>query len=497
MFGIFRQTRSDPTARLLLLAGIIVQLLFCVTATGVYHTDQHFQIVEFATWKLGEPSGVTHVWEFTHHVRPTVQIWMFAGWHSLLRLFGTTDPYMELTLLRVIVGLLLFFLFNGLLLYYLRDYDRKVRCLGLLLLNFAWFLPYTRTLFSSEMMSASAFFGAAWWYDSRKDRARFGELGLIGLLLALSFYLRFQTGFLIAALGIWMLLEKKFRHLLPLLLGFLAGIASNIGLDYLFYGYFVFTPYEYFAANIFVKRAASFGTSSVFHYVAVLLALVPVIPLSLILFYYAVRPAVRQWKHWLVLGFVFFFVGHSLVGHKEERFMFPVLNVLPVLVAWGWPQFVKSFQRARLATKTILRSAIVISMLLNAALLAALLFTPYSQTIHYTRKLHDRFRDTDITSIYTLDRTPFETPSRVPFRFYEKGFMPRFVKLNVDSVRRLRGQNLFFTTTYEQLPGLRPALDSMGFRPVMYSSRLLWQVNEFLHRQGIHTINDIWVLYRN
>src|SRR5688572_300622 len=90
--------KTDPRARYILLAGFLVQLLFSITSTGAYHTDQHFQIIEFAAWKLGEPSGVTYVWEFTNHVRPTIQIWLFMGWHKAFNFLG---PFLELTLLRL------------------------------------------------------------------------------------------------------------------------------------------------------------------------------------------------------------------------------------------------------------------------------------------------------------------------------------------------------------------------------------------------------------
>jgi hypothetical protein len=39
-------------------------------------------------------------------------------------------------------------------------------------------------------------------------------------------------------------------------------------------------------------------------------------------------------------------------------------------------------------------------------------------------------------------------------------------------------------------------LEKSGYRPVCYSSELLWGINEFLHSKDLSTINDIWVLYK-
>jgi phosphatidylinositol glycan class B len=496
---IFNLIKNDKRSKYLLFAGFIIQILFCITGTGAYHTDQHFQIIEFSTWHSGEPSGVPYVWEFTHHVRPTLQIWMFSAWHKAARLVGLTDPYLELTILRLVLGICMFIVFNAMTIYYLKTKEKYLLHFGLLLLNFSWFLPYTRTLFSSEMVSALLFFGTAWLYDVKKDRSpKFLFLFLTGLLLALSFYLRFQTGFFIAGFGTWMIFQKKYRHILPVSAGFILGFLLNLGLDYKFYDHFVVTPYEYFAVNIFSQRAASFGTSSPFTYVGVLLALTPVIPVSLFLYYYAGKSLKINYRHLLFLTFFFFFIGHSLVGHKEERFMFPVLNVMPIILAWGIPEFRDYYIHCKKWIRNFLKSMIVLSIVLNSVLLVLLLFNPYCQTIAFTSRLQKKFKGSDSnTRIYCLDRSPFETPSKIPFRFYEKSFRPRIIKIDhKDSIRSLSGSNIYFTATYDQIQNHRKMIDSLGFKPVLYSSPLLWKVNEFLYSREIHTINDIWVLYR-
>jgi len=495
---IIQVFKTDRRTRLILLAGLLVQLLFCITSIGAYHTDQHFQIIEFATWKMGEPSGVPYVWEFTNHVRPTIQIWMFHLWHAASNFIGLNNPYLELTLLRIVTGLIMFLSFNAITIYYLRNKEKYVLHIALLLLNFSWFLPYTRTLFSSEMVSALFFFVAAWWYDSRKDRSPgFFFVFLVGLLMAMAFYFRFQTGFFLAGFGIWLLLEKKYGDIIPLGLGFLAGVLINIGLDYQFYDHFVFTPYEYFAVNIFENRAASFGTSSPLSYIGVLLALTPVIPVSLFLYYYAGKSLKKNYRELLFLCFLFFFIGHSLVGHKEERFMFPVLNVIPIMLAWGLPYFRDYYQRCKKWIRVFLQTIIILSIFLNTALLILLMLNPYSQTPVFMNKLYKKFwEESRNIEINVLDRSPFETPSKIPFRFYEKNFRHKIIKLQkIDSIRSLKG-NSYFTATYDQLQDHRQLIDSMGFKPMLYSSKLLWEVNEFLYSKKIHTINDIWVLYQ-
>jgi len=63
-------------------------------------------------------------------------------------------------------------------------------------------------------------------------------------------------------------------------------------------------------------------------------------------------------------------------------------------------------------------------------------------------------------------------------------------------VRSINANDIYFAVTYNDLKNGRPMLDSLGYKPVLYSSNLLWHINEFLHSKKINTINDIWVLYR-
>jgi GPI mannosyltransferase 3 len=98
--------------------------------------------------------------------------------------------------------------------------------------------------------------------------------------------------------------------------------------------------------------------------------------------------------------------------------------------------------------------------------------------------------------VYCLDRTPFETPSHLPLTFYQRsaGHI-RFQKWHsVDSLRQLPGG--WVAVTYNDAKDGLLLLDSLGYKPVLYSSSALWGINRFLHSRNKHTINDIWALYR-
>jgi GPI mannosyltransferase 3 len=492
---------NDPRLKFILLAGLIIQVIVAYTATGSYHPDQHFQIIEFSSYQTGEPNGASALWEFYHPVRPTIQIYLFTAWHSVMQFLGINNPYTELTILRILLGLLMFTLFNAIAVYYFKNGEKKVLYCVLLILSFSWFLPYTKVQFSSEIMSALVFFGMAVWYDIKKDKnPGLAFLLLTGFLFSLAFYFRFQAGFFLAGFGIWLIgFQKKTKHLLPLATGFIIGALLNTWLDYEFYHRLVITPYEYYYVNIVDKRAAMFGTSSFLRYIGLFIAVVTVPPLSIFLFYYAIKAFFKNYRHLLFITTMVFILAHCMVGHKEERFMFPVLFILPVWIGWGLPAFFNYYSACKKVARYFIKAILIFSVAINFVVLILFIFNPYSQSIHFTEQLSSRFNNKNETKIrvYYLKRSPFETPAKSPYIFYERYFKNTdMIRVNNnDSIKFLHDSDLYIATTFDEIDGRR-VIDSLGYKPVLYSSNLLWKINEFLYSRKMHSINDIWVLYK-
>lgn len=499
MGDVVKNLLSDRRIVWLLLAGLAVQIITAIIAVGGNHTDQHFQIIEFSMYQLGRESGAMHVWEIDHFVRPTLQVYIFSAYYLFCGYMGIDDPFTQLTILRIIQGALLWAVFNMVTAYYCRNLSNKIRYTALLLVNFSWVLPYTRTMFSSEMMSSLFFFGALLLYDAKKDKSP-GTLflSLIGFLFSLSFYFRFQTGFALAAVGLCILFfDKRYRHILPLALGFIAGAAINTWLDYQFYKEWVITPYAYFAANIFDDRAAAFGTSSVLKYIGVLLVTMPIIPASFIFLYYSGKVFPKHFREPVYLSVIVFLVGHSLVGHKEERFLFPVFNIMPVIIALGTVALERYYRSASRFSRGFIKVNLVIAGILNVFLLVLLMVIPYAQTIRFSEKIATYFKGRPEV-LYALGQQPFETISHTPMVYYKQAAPGlRQVRINdVDSIRQLKAPLVYVAATYNSIRGNFGMMDSLGYKPVMYSSTFLWNVNEWLDSRGANTVNEIWVLYR-
>ncbi len=500
MFSSIRPLlKNDPNLRWLLLAMLLLQIVFSYNAVGFLHPDQHFQIIEFSQYHLGNPNGTAPIWELKAMIRPSLQIHLFSAFFLLCQSIGIDNPFTQLTILQLLTGVSMFLLFSGMTLYYVQDTGKKIRYIALLLLNCSWAFPFIRSLFSSEILASWLFFAALWWYAVHYlPSQKIATAVWVGFVFGLSFYARFQMGLAIAGWCTWqVLIAKQYKGFAAVMAGLLVSILVNIYLDYLFYHQWIFTPYTYFKVNILGGVANSFGTSSFLNYIAILAAVVSAPLLSVLLFGVGLYSCLKQYKHPLVLSVLFFMVGHCMVGHKEERFLFPIFNVLPILIAWQLPALYTYTQQCRLWLRGVIKACAYMGIGLNVFLLVVFLFTPYAQTVHFARSLQQHFAGTK-TTIHCIHRSPLETESTLPLTFYQKGLPNlQFVKIaSQEAFDSLTQKPALLAITFNDIAGKRNQLYQMGYRPVQYSSTLLWRINEYLHQKHINTINDIWVLYQ-
>ena len=323
-----------------IVAGFIIQI-FTAWNSFFYHSDEYFQIIEFAAHKYHIAPVTSLPWEFSAEIRPSLQIHFFGLFYKCLTALGVHDRFLIVSLLSTLTGIFVFGISNYLVID--RFKNRTFLPNLLWINNFFWLIPYLRCRFSSEVIGA--FFWILGVLLLQKSLAKKTNktdqvlLFLAGLSFSFSFYCRFQILFALVAVAVWFFLvhSKKPGKAVIICLGFLAGIAFNIFLDKLYYGEWLFTPYRYFYANIIEGKANSFGTSPWWTYLALLLvAAIPLASLALFAFF---LKALTLYKNPFALGTLFFIIGHSIVGHKEERFMFPVILIMVYLAAEAYDKF--------------------------------------------------------------------------------------------------------------------------------------------------------------
>lgn len=347
----------------LILAALVVHLGVTLQAVNPWHPDEHFQILEFAWARAGRSPLADLPWEFPARIRPTLQPALAIAALRGLALLGVTSPYAWVLLLRLVSLALAFAVTVHVCLHAAPRLGRYARRTLWLAALFLWFTPLFAARFTSENWGGLAL-AAALPLIERDARGRSARDAVAGVLLGLSFVLRFQMAFAIGALLVWLPVaggRAGLARAVRAAAAALVVVALATLCDAWFYRGWVFTPWEYLRVNLVEGVASTFGTEPWYWYLEQIpLWTAPPLGLALgvlVLVAAATRPR-SPWV-WAAGAFV---LGHSMIAHKELRFLFPLLYLLPVLVAYG-------VERLGRRSPTLARVVAV----QNAALVAVLL----------------------------------------------------------------------------------------------------------------------------
>jgi phosphatidylinositol glycan class B len=337
------------------LTGIIIFAITAWFSAGYFHPDEQFQLLELTNWKLGATPAGDLSWEFGAHIRPalqpTVAFCIIQGMNGL----GLSDPFIQAFVLRLLSGLLALFVFYKLSNLLVADFTFPNTVFGLFAAClFLWFMPFLSVRFSSENWSAWAFLAALFLILKHHAQPVLAPRVLLGagLLLGLSFFFRFQIAFAIIGLGVWLWIIRKLPVInwLWLFAGGLTGLAIGFLVDRWFYGAWVCTPWAYFNHNmlqgILHDKVAMFGLQPWwFYFTESILKGIP--PLSLVLLGAIIWGWYRQRAHVLTWVFTSFLLAHIAIGHKELRFLFPMLFPVLFLAASGLEPWYARWRKQR------------------------------------------------------------------------------------------------------------------------------------------------------
>ena len=326
---------------LAILAGVtIVTAWFSQT---FYFPDEHYQVLEFMSHKLGITPASELPWEFDARIRPWLQPLLYFLIAKPILWLGLQDMSAIVIVLRLVTGLfcaVALAIFARAVLETLKDEAEK-RAFALYL-PFFGFLPYLFVRTSSETLSA-ALFAIAVALAMRGKSIRF--LALSGLLCGLAFEARYQTAMLGLGLFAWLAVIARVRAagLAAFVGGGLAALVLGALANRWGYGAWVFPPWDYFQVNIVQGVAAkSFGREPVFAYLYLLPAQL-FFAITLVLMAGMTAMWLRNPRHVLTWATIPFVLLHMVVAHKEARFLFPlailatafpVLGFSPRLLRW-------------------------------------------------------------------------------------------------------------------------------------------------------------------
>jgi phosphatidylinositol glycan class B len=345
------ETCMDSVERKAFLLLAIVLVVTAYTGYGYFELDEHFQVIEFAGSKLGIVPVQSLPWEYSAEIRPWLQPAFFAGLCKLLSFLGIENRFVWTFVLRLCCAA---FGFWAVLSVYRigRQWfpGKRIQRRLLWLCTTLGFLPFLLVRTSSENLSASFFTIGVSLLLVRMDMSRPDGSAipnriflLSGLLLGLAFQFRYQIILMIAGFGLWLVLyaHVRWKSVLCATAGFLFVFGIGLLTDRYGYGEFTFTFLNYFRVNLIEKKTADFGADPFYAYIYIVLenffAPVTLIFLAALIAFWIRRP--RHVLFWITLPF---FIFHSFIGHKEVRFLFPLVPlilIIPHLVFYNKGRF--------------------------------------------------------------------------------------------------------------------------------------------------------------
>ena len=388
------------------LLGACSLIIASIFSLGYHQSDEHFQILEFAGLKLGLTSASDLAWEYHYQMRSSFQPFLTVIIYRFFGIFGADNPFFISFFLRLLSGGLAFL--STLLLYkvYKNNITDKVLEKWYLILSFLlWFNIYNGVRFSSENWSGIFFIigFSCYFLFSKRNYLSFLT---IGLLFGLSFLSRYQAAFLILGFSGWLLIIRKerFINITYIIIGGVSIVLVGTLIDKWFYGEWTLTTWNYFTQNIIEDKVSGFGVQPWWWYItSTIINGVPPFSLLFVLAFFI--NIIFKPKSPIVWSVLPFFIIHSLIGHKELRFMFPIIAFLPVMIIHGVEILQKKYS-VNLSSNKYMKGFMKLFFIVNAGLLIIIIFKPADSQISLYHKLYKDYREP--TVLYYISGNPYD-----------------------------------------------------------------------------------------
>ena len=138
---------------------------------------------------------------------------------------------------------------------------------------------------------------------------------------------------------------------------------------------------------------------------------------------------------WILVSFLFF---HSIVGHKEERFMFPIVYMLPLILSLGYSKYIHNRK-----PKVILRVVLVLFFVVNFLLTFLISIKGVGRgRLVIAAYVYEHYQDKEIDLIYTTKGYLFEDPSgSLYMNFYKQQKVNTIVVSNLCEISTILNEN--------------------------------------------------------
>ncbi len=413
----------EPKERIAIWVSLAIHICCAWFSIGYHYDDEHWQILEFANYKLGLSPATDLPWEFAAQIRPTLQPFMVIFLAKAMMAIKMYNPFTLAFILRLITAIISWF--ASLLIIKIASgflKDKTQQYFFILFSSFLWFMPYIHIRFSGETWSGLFFFFGLYHLlaitELNYSKNWVVKSVLVGACFGISFWCRFQIVFAFLGIGFWLLFYrgKTLARIIPAIGSGLLLLGIGILLDHAFYNAWVFTPYKYFESNILNNVAARYGETPWWDYFYMFI-LHGGIPLSIVLLAAVFLSVLSNPKNPYIWVLIVFVTGHMMVGHKELRFLFPMVYIFPVC-CFLFLSNVKIMDRLAAIPERALKISKTVLIAMNVILLIVMSFLkPPSEHVFLYQYVYEKTKGKP-TKIITLEKNPYR-PATLLLNFYQ------------------------------------------------------------------------------
>ncbi|MEZ4739536.1 MAG: hypothetical protein R2818_09340 [Flavobacteriales bacterium] len=327
----------DTTAkfhRAVLLAAIVVHGITAWFSSGYHSADEHFQIIAFAQAAVGE-LPIEHLpWEYATGIRSSFQPWVAVSVFKIAGAFGISDPFTRTLLLRSLTAFLALFAMHRFVRATLEQVPTSFRKVYIILTYFLWFLPFLHVRFSSE--GWSAIFLLIGLTELLRNERHVAWRSVTGIAFGFAMLCRPPVGLIVLSGLAWLLFIRKdgWRSVGMICAGILFALGIGLGLDSAFYSEPTWSLGRYLHMGFGGDPQVRFDTLPWWYYLPwVVKYAIPPIGICMLAAFSVL--VVRSPKHLLVWCILPYLIVHSIIPHKELRFLYPLADLMPLMLILG------------------------------------------------------------------------------------------------------------------------------------------------------------------
>lgn len=259
--------------------------------------------------------------------------------------------------------------------------------------------------------------------------------------------------------------------------------------DYWLYGQWVFTPFRYFDVNLLQSKASEFGVTPFWQYFVYFYEMV-VPPLSIALLLLFCIGIFKKPIHLFTLIIIPFILGHFLIGHKELRFLFPVIYAFIFLAAKGLEGISAKYSR-----NYFYRIIFVLCAIVNFGLLLYKMFSVAETRLSYYKFIYKYAKQHEHVVLVSWHESPYKVVNLQTNFYKPKNFTGYTIKntlelIHINSYTRMDKKLLFLS------PNLLPPPELAGYKMKrVYTPFPSWvlknNVNNWQDRTSILTVYEM------